>query len=108
MLDVAEVHNKIEQVQKPDVDLGDKTIPVIAVSDNVHCPNIPPNATQYIGSFLLLSFEIQIKLDHTDSNTKETVVSKFHTKSTLVSLSKRKTQFFERIITVPFLAKKSL
>ena len=49
MLDVAEVHNKIENVKKPPVALEDKTIPVIAVSDNVHCPNIPPNATKYIG-----------------------------------------------------------
>ena len=51
ILDVAEVNNKIENVKKPDVDLEDKTIPVIAVSDNVHCPNIPPNATKYIGEW---------------------------------------------------------
>lgn len=51
MLDVAEVHNKIEKVKEPPVALEDKTIPVIAVSDNVHCPNIPPNATKYIGKY---------------------------------------------------------
>ena len=57
MLDVAEVHNKIEKVKEPPVALEDKTIPVIAVSDNVHCPNIPPNATKYIGKYSKIALE---------------------------------------------------
>ena len=67
MLDVAEVHNKIENVIKPPVALADKTIPVIAVSDNVHCPNIPPNTTKYTG-------KLKIQLSSDPEQTVKVVV----------------------------------
>ncbi len=51
MLDFVEVHNKLEDVKKPSVKLKDKTIPVIAISDNFHCPGIPPNTTRYKGKY---------------------------------------------------------